>query len=213
MRINCGFISVRRNLLDRASLVVDPDGISNRVLGLSDGTTRGGHLLEARVFPRLEAVVTEAPARLRPARLRKVMRSDFGIALIDLDWSESRPSEPPTPAAVLGTVHQKNRPSVAQAANADGAAVPSGSYPLSSMSRLWRLLCHWTRPARHMPVATSWSYQSRSQCSKWRGARAARTTAARLPPPDYRRRALLGARGVSRCGFMPLFRRYRDENA
>ncbi len=28
------------------------------------------------------------------------------------------------------------------------------------MSRLWRLLYHWTRPARHMPVATSWSYQS-----------------------------------------------------
>ena len=31
------------------------------VLGLSDGTTRGGHLLEARVFPTLEAVVTETP--------------------------------------------------------------------------------------------------------------------------------------------------------
>ena len=54
------------------------------VLGLSDGTTRGGHLLEARVFPTLEAVVTE-----NPARLRKVMRPDIGIPLIDLDWSES----------------------------------------------------------------------------------------------------------------------------
>lgn len=54
------------------------------VLGLSDGTTRGGHLLEARVFPTLEAVVTE-----NPARLRKVMRSDIGIPLIDLDWSQS----------------------------------------------------------------------------------------------------------------------------
>jgi len=54
------------------------------VLGLSDGTTRGGHLLEARVFPTLEAVVTETPARLR-----KVLRPDIGIALIDLDRSQS----------------------------------------------------------------------------------------------------------------------------
>ena len=54
------------------------------VLGLSDGTTRGGHLLEARVFPTLEAVVTETPAQLR-----KVLRPDIGIALIDLDRSES----------------------------------------------------------------------------------------------------------------------------
>jgi uncharacterized protein len=54
------------------------------VLGLSDGTTRGGHLLEARVFPTLEAVVTETPARLR-----KVLRPDIGIALIDLDRSQT----------------------------------------------------------------------------------------------------------------------------
>jgi uncharacterized protein len=54
------------------------------VLGLSDGTTRGGHLLEARVFPTLEAVVTETPAELR-----KVLHPDLGIALIDLDQSES----------------------------------------------------------------------------------------------------------------------------
>jgi uncharacterized protein len=54
------------------------------VLGLSDGTTRGGHLLEGRVFPTLEAVVTETPAQLR-----KVMRPDIGIALIDLDQSET----------------------------------------------------------------------------------------------------------------------------
>ena len=54
------------------------------VLGLSDGTTRGGHLLEGRVFPTLEAVVTETPAQLR-----KVMRPEIGIALIDLDQSET----------------------------------------------------------------------------------------------------------------------------
>jgi len=54
------------------------------VLGLSDGTTRGGHLLEGKVFPTLEVVVTETPAELR-----KIMRPDLGIALIDLDRSES----------------------------------------------------------------------------------------------------------------------------
>jgi uncharacterized protein len=36
------------------------------------------------VFPTLEVVVTETPAELR-----KVMRPDLGIALIDLDRSES----------------------------------------------------------------------------------------------------------------------------
>jgi len=54
------------------------------VLGLSDGTTRGGHLLEGRVFPTLEVVVTETPALLR-----KVMNPDIGIALIDLNRSET----------------------------------------------------------------------------------------------------------------------------
>jgi hypothetical protein len=36
------------------------------------------------VFPTLEAIVTETPAELR-----KIMRPDIGIALIDLDRSES----------------------------------------------------------------------------------------------------------------------------
>lgn len=53
------------------------------VLGLSDGTTRGGHLLEGRVYPTLEVVVTEAPAQLR-----KIMRPDVGIPLIDLEQSD-----------------------------------------------------------------------------------------------------------------------------
>ena len=68
-------------------VAVGQDGPSvhvHAVLGLSDGTTRGGHLLQAHVFPTLEAVVTETPARLR-----KVMRPDIGIALIDLDQSEA----------------------------------------------------------------------------------------------------------------------------
>ncbi|HWG60350.1 MAG TPA: PPC domain-containing DNA-binding protein [Streptosporangiaceae bacterium] len=54
------------------------------VLGLSDGSTRGGHLLEGHVFPTLEVIVTETPAELR-----KVIRPDLGIALIDLDRSEA----------------------------------------------------------------------------------------------------------------------------
>jgi uncharacterized protein len=54
------------------------------VLGLSDGTTRGGHLIEGQVFPTLEVIVTEAPAELR-----RVMRPDIGVALIDLDRSET----------------------------------------------------------------------------------------------------------------------------
>ena len=48
------------------------------VLGLSDGSTRGGHLLAGIVRPTLEVVVTEAPARLRRRK-----RPELGIALID----------------------------------------------------------------------------------------------------------------------------------
>ena len=50
------------------------------VLGLRDGTTRGGHLLEGTVWPTLEVIIREAPAELR-----KTHRPDVGLALIDLD--------------------------------------------------------------------------------------------------------------------------------
>jgi hypothetical protein len=50
------------------------------VLGLDDGSTRGGHLLEGQVWPTLEVIVREAPAELR-----KTHRPDVGLALIDLD--------------------------------------------------------------------------------------------------------------------------------
>lgn len=49
------------------------------VLGRRDGTTCGGHLLEGRVWPTLEVVVTETPAHLR----RRTDRAT-GLALIDL---------------------------------------------------------------------------------------------------------------------------------
>ena len=54
------------------------------VLGLADGTTRGGHLIAGYVFPTLELTVTESPAELR-----KVFNSDIGAALIDLDRSDT----------------------------------------------------------------------------------------------------------------------------
>src|SRR5262245_41427489 len=49
------------------------------VLGLPDGSTRGGHLIEARVWPTLEVVLTESPRHLR-----RTFRPDLGLALIDL---------------------------------------------------------------------------------------------------------------------------------
>jgi len=49
------------------------------VLGLADGSTRGGHLLAGTVRPTLEAILTEVPATLRRKK-----RADIGIALIDL---------------------------------------------------------------------------------------------------------------------------------
>ena len=50
------------------------------VLGLSDGSTRGGHFLSGIVRPTLEVVLTEAPASLRRRK-----RPELGIALVDLD--------------------------------------------------------------------------------------------------------------------------------
>jgi uncharacterized protein len=49
------------------------------VLGLSDGSTRGGHLLAGMVRPTLEVVLTEVAVALRRKK-----RADLGIALIDL---------------------------------------------------------------------------------------------------------------------------------
>jgi predicted DNA-binding protein with PD1-like motif len=44
------------------------------VLGLPDGATRGGHLLEGRVWPTLEVIVRDSP--VAPA---KVYRPDLGL--------------------------------------------------------------------------------------------------------------------------------------
>ncbi|MCW2935057.1 MAG: hypothetical protein JWM19_6019 [Actinomycetia bacterium] len=50
------------------------------VLGLPDGTTRGGHLLEGLVWPTLEVIIRETPAGLRKAH-----RPEIGLAMIDLN--------------------------------------------------------------------------------------------------------------------------------
>lgn len=59
------------------------------VLGLRDGTTRGGHLRSATVRPTLEIVVTESPRQLR-----RRYDPDCGLALIDLGSEPAFPGDP-----------------------------------------------------------------------------------------------------------------------
>jgi len=67
-------------------IALGPDGSptvhAHAVLGLSDGTTRGGHLLQATVRPVLEVSLTE-----NPGHLAKTFRPEFGLPLVDLDAS------------------------------------------------------------------------------------------------------------------------------
>jgi uncharacterized protein len=60
-----------------------PEVHANVVLGLADGTVRGGHLLSGLVSPTLEVIVRE-----NPASLRKTMHPEMGLALIDVPRSE-----------------------------------------------------------------------------------------------------------------------------
>jgi uncharacterized protein len=55
------------------------------VLGLRDGSVRGGHLLSGEVWPTLEVIV-----RAAPVQLRKTSHPELGLALIDLDRSEQQ---------------------------------------------------------------------------------------------------------------------------
>jgi predicted DNA-binding protein with PD1-like motif len=57
----------------------EPKIHAHAVLGLADGTTRGGHLLEGHVRPTLELVLTESPVQLR-----RRFDPAIGLALIDL---------------------------------------------------------------------------------------------------------------------------------
>ena len=57
----------------------EPKVHAHVVVGRSDGSTRGGHLLEARVRPTLEVILVESPAHLR-----KQVDEESGLALIRL---------------------------------------------------------------------------------------------------------------------------------
>jgi predicted DNA-binding protein with PD1-like motif len=56
----------------------EPSLHAHTVLGRSDGSTRGGHLLKGLVRPTLEVTLTETPAHLR-----RRMHPDINVALID----------------------------------------------------------------------------------------------------------------------------------
>jgi predicted DNA-binding protein with PD1-like motif len=57
----------------------DPKLHAHVVVGKSDGTAHGGHLLEASVRPTLEVVIVESSRHLR-----RRTRDDLGLALLDL---------------------------------------------------------------------------------------------------------------------------------
>ena len=57
----------------------EPKVHAHVVVGKSDGTAHGGHLLEAHVRPTLEVILVESPATLR-----RKLNAEVGLALIDL---------------------------------------------------------------------------------------------------------------------------------
>jgi predicted DNA-binding protein with PD1-like motif len=61
----------------------EPKVHAHVVVGKSDGTAHGGHLIEAHVRPTLEVIVVESPKHL----VRKT-DDETGLALIDLEATE-----------------------------------------------------------------------------------------------------------------------------
>ncbi len=57
----------------------EPQVHAHVVVGRSDGTAHGGHLLEARVRPTCELILTESPIHLQ-----KKLDPDSGLALIQI---------------------------------------------------------------------------------------------------------------------------------
>lgn len=57
----------------------EPKIHAHAVVGKADTTTRGGHILEAYVWPTLEVIVVESPRYLR-----RKMDKETGLALIEL---------------------------------------------------------------------------------------------------------------------------------
>jgi predicted DNA-binding protein with PD1-like motif len=65
------------------NVTIEGEGVkihSHVVVGLRDGSTRGGHLKQAYVFPTLEVVIEETPNYLR-----RRYDPETGLTLIDLD--------------------------------------------------------------------------------------------------------------------------------
>jgi predicted DNA-binding protein with PD1-like motif len=73
-------VEVLSLLGDVATKDGEPSVHAHVVVGRSDGSTRGGHLLEAHVWPTLEVILDESPAHLR-----KRSDAETGLALIDLE--------------------------------------------------------------------------------------------------------------------------------
>ena len=67
---------------------------AHMVVGRADGSTRGGHLIEAHVRPTLELILVESPRHLR-----KRVDPESGLALIDLDPAAAE-SDTPEPTDV-----------------------------------------------------------------------------------------------------------------
>ena len=56
---------------------------AHAVLGKSDGTAHGGHLMEGHVRPTLELILTEAPSYLQ-----RKMDQESGLALIEIEAAD-----------------------------------------------------------------------------------------------------------------------------
>jgi predicted DNA-binding protein with PD1-like motif len=83
-------LSLLGDIVDDAG---EPTLHAHLVVGRRDGTTMGGHLLEAHVWPTLEVIVTETPAHLQ-----KKYDPETGLALISIPFvGEQAPS--PSPGA------------------------------------------------------------------------------------------------------------------
>ena len=73
-----GQVEVASMIGDIALFNGKPAVHTHMVVGLADGTTRAGHVLEAYVWPTLEVMVT-----VEPNAMRKTLDSETGLALID----------------------------------------------------------------------------------------------------------------------------------
>jgi predicted DNA-binding protein with PD1-like motif len=62
-----------------------PEIHAHVVVGTSEGAARGGHILEATVWPTLEVILTESPKHLR-----RTHDAETGLALIDLSATAGR---------------------------------------------------------------------------------------------------------------------------